>query len=409
MGAEVSSETPRELVELAEHESEATHSFELDNDRNDYDEVQLQHGIQAEDFSESPSRGPDGSTTPSGSFYCYICMSTERPSRGHVLPCGHVFCRSCLDSFFMAKILEADVNIRCFHPSSSSTDPATSDIETREERSPPSDELAEDSEYSQEDIPQQRICGVEVPEDTIQSVVRDPAIFDKFKRFQFMKAHPNARECPKCGHFNTTGSESNLQLKCEKTRCGFEFCFLHSDAHPNETCEQYETRTAIANKATLDFIAETTKKCPGCGMSIRKEGGCNHMKCPHCAQAFCWLCLTKIDDSVFPAHFQWWNATGTCSNLQMDEAVEPTAATRHLASLLMVVQIIVLGPLVLVSTLASILLCGLFVHPSRFREVNLAVFLYFFTLFYSFSPITCPPGASYGWSSWYFFPSFQSP
>ena len=41
------------------------------------------------------------------------------------------------------------------------------------------------------------------------------------------------------------------------------------------------------------------------------------MKC-QCGVAFCWLCGKQIEDSLFPAHFQWWNPSG-CSNLQVTE------------------------------------------------------------------------------------------
>ena len=35
---------------------------------------------------------------------------------------------------------------------------------------------------------------------------------------------------------------------------------------------------------------EETKECPGCGLSIQKDGGCERMKC-HCGISFCWDCL----------------------------------------------------------------------------------------------------------------------
>ena len=371
MGADLSSESPGELVEVAEPRE--TLPSEKSEGSLSGDEA-LSHEAEICRALFSTSQEADANAMAE-SYYCFICMNNERAAKGFTLRCGHIFCRRCLESFLIAKISEADVNISCFHPTSLPTDPDTpsSDNDQSVNRSvmSSSGSAEESSGYDRRTGSEGRVCGADIAEEVIQKILRDPAIFDKYKRFRFMKDYPNARECPKCGLFNIKGSGNNIRLKCEKSRCGFEFCFLHADAHPNETCEQYETRTAIANKASLDLIAETTKRCPGCGVSIRKEGGCNHMKCPHCSQAFCWLCLTKIDDTVFPAHFQWWNATGTCSNLQMDEAVEPSAATRHLASLLMLVQIVVLGPFVLVSTLATVLCCGAFVPLSRFREVKI--------------------------------------
>lgn len=79
------------------------------------------------------------------------------------------------------------------------------------------------------------------------------------------------------------------------------------------------------------------------------------MKCV-CGAAFCWICGKEIDDAVFPHHFQWWNANG-CANMQMNHDIEPTLLTRVIARGLAVIQIIFLGPLSLVSTLLSMLLC----------------------------------------------------
>ena len=376
MGADLSSESefPGEPVERAE----SREALSIQPGKGSLsEEVTL---ISASEISRALFSANQEADTIAKAYYCLICMNTVSDVKGFTLPCGHLFCRSCLESFLIAKILEADVKISCFHPTSLTTDPNPNTLFADNDQSQSrssisfsgSDEVKSEDERSLESP--YRVCGNEIPDNIIQKVLRDPAMYDKYKRFRFMKDHPNSRECPKCGFFNINGSESNLLIKCENSRCGFEFCFLHSDAHPNETCEQYEKRTETVNKESLDLIANTTKKCPGCGVSIRKEGGCNHMKCPHCSQSFCWLCLTKIEDTVLPAHFQWWNATGTCSNLQMDEAEEPTAATRHIASLLMVVQMIVLGPFVLVSTLATILCCGAFVHPNQFREVSVCVF-----------------------------------
>ena len=42
------------------------------------------------------------------------------------------------------------------------------------------------------------------------------------------------------------------------------------------------------------------KKCPRCKFPIEKTGGCNKMTC-RCGQAFCWMCLSKIDGY---GHFQ---------------------------------------------------------------------------------------------------------
>ena len=50
-----------------------------------------------------------------------------------------------------------------------------------------------------------------------------------------MKSNKNATECPFCENMQIGDPESPLIL-CEM--CGENYCFYHSKAHPNMTCEQ---------------------------------------------------------------------------------------------------------------------------------------------------------------------------
>ncbi len=79
------------------------------------------------------------------------------------------------------------------------------------------------------------------------------------------------------------------------------------------------------------------------------------MKCV-CGTAFCWLCGKQIDDAVFPKHFQWWNAN-SCANMQMNGDIQPSFCSRVIARVLSLLQIIILGPITLVSTCLSSLIC----------------------------------------------------
>jgi hypothetical protein len=88
---------------------------------------------------------------------------------------------------------------------------------------------------------------------------------------------------------------------------------------------------------------------------ITKSGGCNHMKCV-CGTNFCWLCGKQVEDTVFPRHFQWWNANG-CANMQMANEIEPSLFTRVSAYTLTFLQLVTLGPLSAVSTLVSACVC----------------------------------------------------
>lgn len=79
------------------------------------------------------------------------------------------------------------------------------------------------------------------------------------------------------------------------------------------------------------------------------------MKCK-CGVAFCWLCGKQIEDTVFPAHFQWWNPAG-CTNLQLNESVAPSLCIRIVARVVAVIQMIIFGPITIVSVIVSSLLC----------------------------------------------------
>ena len=53
-----------------------------------------------------------------------------------------------------------------------------------------------------------------------------------------MSANPELRECPweGCGH-TQHGTRLKPNIVCHK--CRREYCFLHSNAHPNSTCVTY--------------------------------------------------------------------------------------------------------------------------------------------------------------------------
>lgn len=51
--------------------------------------------------------------------------------------------------------------------------------------------------------------------------------------------------------------------------------------------------------ATLEFIAASTKPCPGCAAPIMKNGGCQHITCKACRYEWCWQC----GGSYEPGHY----------------------------------------------------------------------------------------------------------
>lgn len=348
-------------------------------------------GLQMLALEEPEEEGENGEER----YYCHICLSQSRKSRGYQLPCSHEYCQVCLESYLQSKISEANTTIRCFHPlhtASPPSDSTTSPSAVDNSSPAPTTSLDEDTAIPPEvhdplasDTPTESpvaspqpsaiACEAEISETTILDILRNNSVVAaKYTRFKYMSDHSDARECPKCNQF-TSPDDTAPRMCCTNLACLTEFCFTHADAHtfsggrpPALCCADYEATCQRLDKDSFDLIAASTKPCPGCAMKISKNGGCNHMKCPHCEQAFCWLCLEPIGTEVFPAHFQWWNAASPCANLQMDDAEVPTESTRSAATFWMVIQMIVLGPLSVVCTALTLLVFGCCVPRVRLRE-----------------------------------------
>lgn len=97
------------------------------------------------------------------------------------------------------------------------------------------------------------------------------ALLKKFERFNFMKAHSNARECPNCSELQL-GCVESPKMTCQK--CSNIYCYTHSAAHDFnlQSCEEYEKSIAHEAKSSIDLIQATAKPCPGCGIQVMKSG-----------------------------------------------------------------------------------------------------------------------------------------
>lgn len=279
-------------------------------------------------------------------YYCQICLEHQPKTSGFVLTaCGHEFCRDCLNRYLTSKISDATVfHLQCpFLPNEALAGADTG-------------------------------CLMDIIEHDIRILV-EPSVFDKFERFKLMKTDQTYRECPTCSCAVTGGSQRRPQLTCEN--CGLVFCFLHSNAHPGQTCRQYERARRAEEKMAAAAVAACSRRCPGCRTPIMRDGGCNHMTCSNCSANFCWLCGRDlgIDADAFPTHYAWWNVCG-CPGLQMREGC---LASQHRICaqismmgyrLVIPVLIIAMGfgtfflgvVLVIVSTALS-LVCSLILYP----------------------------------------------
>eukprot|EP01041_Mallomonas_annulata_P007416 gene7416-15150_t len=283
-------------------------------------------GNKVDSFNEADE--VNGNEIGNSKAICTICRGNLQNS--FTLPCSHSFCSECLKQYVTSKICIGMVHLKCF-------------------------QLIDENNINES----LQSCANNIPENVIIQIIHDDAnIEEKYHRFKLLKDNKNARSCPQCDVVSL-GKEEDPAMICAK--CGKQFCFLHSDAHApgSDACKRYRISERSVEETLLsnEFINNTSKKCPGCGIGVMKAGGCNHIKCANCGVAFCWLCGTVVEDEVFPAHFQWWNPGG-CTNLQMDEDQEPTTDSRRCALVTTILQLIFLGPLSLASTLISLLLCS---------------------------------------------------
>lgn len=117
-----------------------------------------------------------------------------------------------------------------------------------------------------------------------------------------------------CSHILIRLIEASPEWKCLRSGCGRFNCYVCKDIDVTD-CEhlraanerrkhQKDVQRKAAQAALLkkqqeksqrankEYISRKTKSCPkkGCGVRIRRAGGCSHMTCRSCETEFCWVC-----------------------------------------------------------------------------------------------------------------------
>ena len=81
-----------------------------------------------------------------------------------------------------------------------------------------------------------RLCDAIISTKEISKIISiSPDLVKKFEFFKFTKENIDGRECPHCSNLQIC-SPLNPSIICGN--CGDFFCFYHSKAHPNMTCEE---------------------------------------------------------------------------------------------------------------------------------------------------------------------------
>lgn len=176
--------------------------------------------------------------------HCTVCYSSSFQIH---LPCGCSFCPNCVSDWIVSKASELSYNGKV---------PCMTCLNEFE----PLAIMPVFSAHQQDEINQQL-----------------------FSRYLSLNA--DIRTCPKqgCKFSGVLDAKSNCQTPLVCDDCGTQWT---------------DAGASAAKRCVFGFLpdwSETWKlffaqRCPGCGIWINKNGGCNHMTCQKCKYEFCWVC-----------------------------------------------------------------------------------------------------------------------
>ena len=233
---------------------------------------------------------------------CGVCFCQVKGSEVVMYGCRHVCCDSCLTSFARVHIADGSVDrLTC---------------------------------------PAAVGCGVQIlPQKMYPMLEKDEV--DRWERLLLQKSLDSMEDvayCPRCNI--ATIAEENCAM-CSK--CRFAFCSRCLEAwHGGSKCGNVAKKLQSLRKRAskygvtageaslsiaaeieslenqlknLNFIKQSTTRCPKCGHGVEKSSGCNKMKCSVCATYFCYLCGKDITDVGYE-HFR--DGTSPCSGNLFD-------------------------------------------------------------------------------------------
>ncbi|XP_034658009.1 E3 ubiquitin-protein ligase ariadne-1 [Drosophila subobscura] len=214
-----------------------------------------------------------------GQHMCGICCCPSDDLRG--LACGHRFCAECWKHYLASKTFSEGLghNIAC---------PAEG-------------------------------CDIVVDYVSFLILADNSEVIARYQQLitnTFVECNPLLRWCPApscCCAIQVSSPEARA-VRCQ---CGHQFCFgCGENWHEPASCcllKQW-LKKCREDSETSNWIAQNTKECPKCNVTIEKDGGCNHMVCknPNCRYDFCWVCLGSWE----PHGSSWYS----CNRFDEEEA-----------------------------------------------------------------------------------------
>lgn len=202
---------------------------------------------------------------------CLFCM--EEPEDPRTAPCGHRYCRACLERYLRSAIdINADTQkfpLKCFGKQNA---PA---------------------------------CATELPIPFIEKVGLSKADMDKLFAAAFdeyIQLHiKDYRYCSTpgcCGVYPTTATGEVVTC----SECFVGICTTcHVEAHDGQTCAEKQRSDPGEGEILFEEWKKETdaRACPHCNIHIVKNGGCNHIMCVGCKSHICWFCMKVVKNGIY--------------------------------------------------------------------------------------------------------------
>ncbi|KAF7011538.1 hypothetical protein CFC21_025831 [Triticum aestivum] len=191
---------------------------------------------------------------------CLICLTESNGSNFIQLPCQHLFCATCMETFCRIHVKEGTVfQLVC---------PGTK-------------------------------CNASIPPYLLKNLLREEE-FERWDRLLLDKALGSMSDvvyCPRCSMACLADEDKNAQ--CQS--CFFTFCSACKDPrHLGRQCLTPEQKLKASGKLTVrEMVQEMlmirslyndARACPNCRMVISRSEGCNMMYCVNCGKSFCFRC-----------------------------------------------------------------------------------------------------------------------
>lgn len=238
--------------------------------------------------------------------------------------CDHDFCRECLTEHCKHAISVREIPIRC--PASGGADKCRNVIQDIQVKSLLCGDDDDNREYSP------ACYGSINKDDTTRQhheILPDAIYFwTQFQRFVRRLDDPTLLSCTRCDEQfrpreNDMSQGHPNDVACPS--CFHNFCALHGDAHPFQSCQDYKPQHDITSAKMIQL---STKPCSHCGIAIHKESGCDHIVCSSCKRDMCFRCgsheyltgemfrsCSKCDQSYVDHRYMWRYRMTLCLGL----------------------------------------------------------------------------------------------